>query len=100
MTARNAPMPVVRFADETTVAALGTRYLARMGETARRAQSRGASRGNRRRHDARRHCQKCTATAAPKTMLGEAMDRLARRCFVVSKVYPHQRRCAQRDRGV
>ena len=64
-----------------------------MGERAREraARGRGAARRPRPRRDARSTPPRCTATAAPRTIVGEAIAGRSRRVFLVSKVLSAQR---------
>lgn len=89
MTIPNAPMPVVRLADGTTVAALGLGTW-RMGETARRraleiaALRAGIDAGMTLVDTAEMY-----GDGGAEEVLGEAMAGRRDQVFVVSKVYPH-----------
>jgi len=89
MTARNAPMPVVRLGDGTTVAALGLGTW-RMGETARRrTQEIAALRAGIDAGMTLVDTAEMYGDGGAEDMLGEAMDGRRDDVFVVSKVYPH-----------
>jgi diketogulonate reductase-like aldo/keto reductase len=89
MTARSAPMPVVRLADGTTVAALGLGTW-HMGETARRrAQELAALRAGIDAGMTLVDTAEMYADGGAEEVLGEAMDGRRDDVFVVSKVYPH-----------
>jgi diketogulonate reductase-like aldo/keto reductase len=89
MTARNPPMPVVRFADGTTVAALGLGTW-RMGEAARRrAQEIAALRAGIDAGMTLVDTAEMYGDGGAEDVLGEAMDGWRDDVFVVSKVYPH-----------